>query len=156
MAPHPEQSPRKLPPSALDPEMLTSLVRRIVTRETVDAVEIVEQPKQQVIEGGTTGTIVRLSGTGRDQSTLIPWSVILKFVPAPGDGTTKFAQTNDDSTQYNYWRRELFVYTSDLLSDLPDGFAVPRCFHRDEQPDGYWLWLEDIQDIFARQWPISH
>lgn len=148
---HKDQFPLEQQPFAIDQALLTSVVRQMVGSE---AVEIIDHPHQHKIEDGAVGTVIRLTGIGRTQSKLVLWSVILKFVPAPGSDITKFIATSEDSTAFNYWRRELLLYSSDFFSNLPDGFAAPRCFHIDVQPDGYWLWLEEIKDKLGRPWPL--
>ena len=44
------------------------------------------------------------------------------------------------------------------MDDLPGGLAAPRCYGVLDHPDGTccWVWLEDIRDIFASQWPLEH
>ena len=137
---------------AIDYATLTSIVRQIMHSNTV---EVLEWSYQPIVEGSTVGSVFRLQGTGRDHTGTRPWSVILKFVPASGDATA-FFQASQDQTDHTYWRREWLLYESDFFSDLPDGLAVPQCFLAEEIPNGCWLWLEDIEDMFARQWPVSH
>ena len=67
-----------------------------------------------------------------------PWSLVLKVLgPAAGP---------DDPTHIDYWKRELLLYSSGLLDDLPAGLCAPRCYGCDEPMDGVvWLWLEHVR-----------
>ena len=137
---------------AIDHAALTAVIRQVMQSNTV---EVVEWHYQPIVEGSTGGSVFRLRGTGRDQARIRAWSVILKFVPAPDD-PTELIQASHDQTEHTYWRREWLLYESGFFGDLPDGLTVPRCFQAEELPNGYWLWLEDIEDMFGRQWPVSH
>ena len=137
---------------AIDDAALTSIVRQIMHSNTV---EVLEWNYHPLAEGSTVGSVFRLQGTGRDHTGTRAWSVIIKFVPAPGDATA-FFQASQDQTNHIYWRREGLLYESNFFSDLPDGLTAPHCFQSEAFPNGDWLWLEDIEDMFARQWPMSH
>ena len=111
---------------------------------------------QALVKGSSTGNVFRLKGNGYDNGKPVAWSLILKFVPAPEtDQTDAQVAFGDDSSRWNYWKRELRFYQSSLPDNLPIGLSVPRCFHIEEQPDGYWLWLEDVVDLYEHKWPIS-
>ena len=77
-----------------------------------------------------------------------PWSLVLKVLgPAAGP---------DDPTHIDYWKRELLLYSSGLLDDLPAGLCAPRCYGCDEPMDGVvWLWLEHVREDRDRAWPLA-
>ena len=77
-----------------------------------------------------------------------PWSLVLKVLrPAAGP---------DDPTLAGYWKREMLLYSSGLLDDLPAGLRAPRCYGYDEPMDGVvWLWLEHVQEDGERVWPLA-
>ena len=100
---------------------------------------------QSLVKGSITGNVFRLSGTGTDNGTWLNWSLILKFLPSPAsDQTDTIHQFGDEPSRWDYWKRELHFYQSSLPDSLPNGLTAPQCYHIEEKPDGYWLWLEDI------------
>jgi hypothetical protein len=118
--------------------------------------EIADWHYQSLVKGSATGNVFRLIGDGYDDGKPLSWSLILKFVPAPeNDQTVSQVTFGDHTSRWNYWKRELHFYQSSLPDTLPSGLSVPRCFQIVEQPDGYWLWLEDVPDLYEGQWPIS-
>ena len=77
-----------------------------------------------------------------------PWSLVLKVLgpsAVPGDPTVM-----------RYWKREMLLYSSGLLDDLPTGLRAPRFYGCDEPADSVvWLWLEHIREDGERAWPIA-
>ncbi|WP_282942209.1 phosphotransferase [Paenibacillus sp. RC67] len=48
---------------------------------------------------------------------------------------------------YYYWKREVLVYHSGILEQLPDTMRAPVCYLIEEQSDGcVWVWMEDIDE----------
>jgi hypothetical protein len=133
--------------SAIDQTTLTPLVRSALNSETI---EVVNWEFEQLHGGIAAGTAVyRFSGQGRDQQQTIPWSLILKMLRPEGGSS--------DASAWDYYKREADAYQSGWLDDLPGGLAAPRCFGVFDHPDGaYWMWLEDIRDVFDSQWPLEH
>jgi hypothetical protein len=131
----------------IDQATLTPLVQCALGSNTV---EVIDWEFEQLHGGMAAGTaIYRFSGQGRDRGQTMPWSLILKVLrPAGGSA---------DVSAWDYFKREADAYQSGWLDDLPGGLAAPRCFGVHDQPDGTccWMWLEDIQDIFASQWPLK-
>jgi hypothetical protein len=61
----------------------------------------------------------------------------------------------NDETHWNYWKRELLLYQSGWLDNLPEGIAGPKCYEAEEMPGNVaGLWLEDIHDSFSGTWPL--
>jgi hypothetical protein len=131
----------------IDQTTLTPLARTALGSKTI---EVVDWEYGQLHGGVGAGTaIYRFSGEGRDQHQAIPWSLILKII-RPESGST-------DAFDWDYYRREADAYQSGWLADLPGGLAAPRCFGVLDHPDGTcWMWLEEIQDMFASPWPLEH
>ena len=91
--------------------------------------------------------LYRFEGSGLDGGERVLWSVILKAIQSPANVGWENMGEGDDPTHWNYWKRELLVYRSELLAALPEGIAAPRCYDSVELPgDVAWLWLEDIPD----------
>lgn len=141
---------------SIDKSMLTPIVRQALQR---DRVEVMDWQVSQL--GGGAGNPVslglyRFAGSGLDRDERVPWSVILKIIQSPANvGWTNMGE-GDDQTHWNYWKRELLVYRSDLLTTLPEGMAAPRCYGAVELPgDMAWLWLEDIGDVYDGVWSLD-
>jgi hypothetical protein len=83
---------------------------------------------------------VRVSDQTRD------FSLILKAIQSPANIGLPHFGGGDDQTHWNYWQREPSFYGSDLLGQLPEGIAAPRCYGI-QQWDGrvIWLWLEAVE-----------
>jgi len=90
----------------------------------------------------------RLSGRARTGTSVQEWSLILKGFPAP--------DREDLPTAWGWSRRELVLYRSGLLTDLPGGLRAPVCYGDVERADGsVWVWLEEIADDGNGRWPLD-
>jgi hypothetical protein len=98
--------------------------------------------------GAASSSLYRVSGMARVGADERTWSVVLKAIePAAGE---------PDPASIFYPRRELLLYQSGVLDDLPAGLRAPRCYGWDEWPDGsVWLWLEEIREVSERDWPLA-
>lgn len=93
-------------------------------------------------------SVYRLEGTARVGLDVRAWSVVIKVIPPPGDA--------GDATRDDNGRRELLLYRTGLLDDLPGGLSAPRCHGAVELADGtVWLWLERVREAGERAWPIE-
>src|SRR5215813_540111 len=73
-----------------------------------------------------TRSVYLFRGVARVGTAERPWSVVLK-VPAPDQHGPA------DATD---WKRELLLYRSGLLDDLPAHLRAPRCYDADDPADG--------------------
>jgi hypothetical protein len=90
----------------------------------------------------------RATGQALMGDTCKPWSLILKGWAAPEPGTVPSA--------WNAPHREMEMYRSGLLEDLPGGIRAPDCYAATERPDGsVWFWLEDLTDKTEGPWPLD-
>lgn len=111
--------------------------------------------------GGGAGNPVsvglfRVEGDGLDGNQLVSWSVILKIIQSPANVGWKNMGEGQDQTHWNYWKRELYIYQSDLLASLPAGLVAPRCFGVEDLPgENAWIWLEDIRDDYGGVWTLE-
>jgi hypothetical protein len=89
--------------------------------------------------------VYRLSGRAQVGSEALPWRLILKALhPTAG---------SQDPTHIFYPPRELLLYRSGLLDELPRGLRAPRCYACDEHEDGAaWVWLECVEEDGERVW----
>ncbi|HSN75162.1 MAG TPA: hypothetical protein VL334_08740 [Anaerolineae bacterium] len=135
---------------------MTPIVRQALQR---DRVQILDWRVSQL--GGGAGNPVsaglyRFAGSAQDRDQRVAWSVILKTIQSPANVGWENMGEGDDQTHWNYWRRELLVYRSDLLTALPVGLTAPRCYGTAELPgDVAWLWLEDVADDNEDAWSLE-
>jgi hypothetical protein len=135
--------------SRLESSDMLSLVSQTLGKSIVKIPEWQFQPL-----GGGAGKysgglgVFRVSGTARDQDGSYPWSLILKIISGSGEGS-------QDQAAWNYWKREVLIYQSGLIANLPGSLTAPRCYAVVEYPgDEFWLWLEDIPEA-DRQWTMT-
>ncbi|MEA1921864.1 MAG: phosphotransferase [Pseudomonadota bacterium] len=133
--------------STINQAILTPLVRSALHSNSI---EVLCWDYEQLHGGAGVGSaIYRFAGQGSEQGLKIPWSLILKvFYPGNDD---------IDTSDWNYYKREVDAYQSGWLDDLPGNLAAPRSFATVEFPDGVcWNWLEEITDDIGSQWPLEH
>jgi hypothetical protein len=132
--------------AAIDQATLTPLVQSTLGSQTV---EVLDWECEQLHGGIGVGTAIkRFAGQGRDREQTLSWSLILKVLRPEGGKTNVSA--------WNYYKREADAYQSGWLDNLPGSLAAPRCFGVLEHPDGTcWIWLEDLRDRFASEWPLE-
>ncbi len=93
----------------------------------------------------TTSGIYRVAGMAEVENQSLPWSIILKIIQR--DSTEK-----DRLTHHNYWKREAFVFQSNILEGIPE-IKSPKCYLVKDQMDGtVWLWMEEIKEDNNQQW----
>jgi hypothetical protein len=97
--------------------------------------------------GNTPDGVLRVSGSGADAAGTRPWEVALKRIVLLADDTPPHS--------LHYPQRELFAYSSDLLTHLPGPVVPARCFGVSEQADAIWLWTEVLTDVTAGQWTLA-
>jgi hypothetical protein len=137
---------------AIDPTLLAPLVRQATGREDLR----LEGWQVQSISGGTEqgSGLFCLCGDGFSAGENVPWSMVLKIIwPGPGNSTSPQAS--------HYWQREPRFYQSGILADLPGGLRAPQCYAALERPDGFWLFLEDVHDLYNlpqpdHGWPFAY
>lgn len=90
--------------------------------------------------------VYRVFGHARSRGERVPWSAILKVLPAARGGAPD---------GWSHADREVLAYRSGVLRELAGGLAAPRCLAliRDEA-GRRWLWLEDLGHREAR-WSLE-
>ncbi len=139
----------------IDSALLTPIVRQATGLENLR----LEEWQTQAVTGGFEqgSAVLRLSGLGTSTGMTLPWTVILKVI-RPGLTNTAGPQAS------HFWRREPLYYQSGILANLPAGLRAPRCFGVFERPDGadgYWLFLEEVRDLYGlprpdHGWPFEY
>ncbi len=122
---------------------LEPIVRQILDRSEV---ELLDWHIQSVSGGAAEHTrrgygIYRVSGTAQADHRETPWEAVVKVV-----GPTDRTEQNDPADS-DYWKREVLLYQSGILDQLPGNVAAPRCYALQELPDGkVCIWLEAVQE----------
>ncbi|MFO7680046.1 MAG: phosphotransferase [Chloroflexota bacterium] len=141
---------------SIEPTQITAVARQATLRPTLSA----QDWKVRQLGGGLGNPVsvglYRFAGVGQDGDEPVDWSVVLKIVQSPANVGWENMGEGTDQSHWNYWRRELLIYQSGLLQSLPDGLTAPRCYGATELPGHIaLLWLEDIQDAYAGEWPLA-
>ena len=141
-------------PDEVDLAALTAVVRRCLASEAAEVVAW----RAEALGGGLGaslggGFLQRIEGTARRGSGTHPWTVVLKLLRSPSEEGPGLRMDQPDPGHQFYWKREANLYASDLLTDLPPGFAAPRCYRIDESAAGIRLWLEDVTEPGGSRWP---
>jgi hypothetical protein len=137
---------------AVNQTILTPLVRKVLADERAEVLDWNCQP----IGGGLAQALgasfglFRFRGAAASHERSYSWSLVLKALGAnlePG---------NNEPTKWDYWKREILVYQSNLLANLQGNLVVPNCYAVVEYPgEEYWIWLEDIAEDGATIWPLE-
>jgi hypothetical protein len=102
------------------------------------------------LEGGTGEClgVWRLAGDAGVDGSPRRWSMVLK-------GWAGHEVEGSPST-WNWPHREMELYRSGMLDDLPGGIRAPWHYGDIERADGsIWVWLEDITDGIQAPWPLD-
>ncbi len=134
--------------ASLDAPTLTAVVRSALGRTDV----AVTTWDCHVVKAETRpdGRLVcRICGRARtDGRDDLPWSVFLKVPNATG--------THRDGWHREPFQREVLLYESGLLDDLPGGIVAPRLLgltrRTDDEP---WMWLQDVTGVPGLEWPVK-
>jgi hypothetical protein len=141
---------------SIDPAQMTAVARQASGRSSLQL-----QGWQASQLGGGVGNPVsvglyRFAGEGLDRAEVVPWSAVLKIIQSPANLGEVDMGEGDDPGHWNFWKRELFVYRSELFQILPEGLVAPRCFGALERPGNVaWLWLEEVRDSLAGSWTLE-
>lgn len=87
--------------------------------------------------GGRDAGVWLLKGEAEVEGSPVSWSIVIKGWTAPAAAA--------DPSSFNWPDRELELYSSGALTDLPGGIRAPACYGALRRDDGSaWIWLEDI------------
>jgi hypothetical protein len=115
-----------------------AVVARVLRRLLEDPhAEPLDTAVERLRSGAGQGLgVYRVLGHARSRGEHVPWSAILKLIPAAGQVPAH---------AWDHADREVLAYRSGILRNLPGGLAAPRCLaftHRDV--GARCLWLEDL------------
>lgn len=113
---------------AVTREDLTPVVRRLLGDEAAEV--IAWQSAALGWMNIMDAQLSRVAGDAQGRAGRVPWSVILKTFPKPPPDRPS---TPED---WHYWKREVNVYTSGALDDLPGELTAPRWLGVAERSDG--------------------
>ena len=140
---------------ALQSVELVPIVAQVIDNPRIDSLDWQVQPVSGVGGGERAGMVglFRLSGSAKAAGHIYPWSVIVKvFSGAKPPDALDFSQV---PSTWNYWKREILVYSSGILSELAGNLVAPRCYGVTQHPNDEWrIWLEDIQET-SKIWPME-
>jgi len=92
--------------------------------------------------------VCRIRGRAVSGGHDVPWSIFLK-VPEP-------SMQHRDPIRREAFHRELMLYRSGMLDELPHGIASPRLLEVSEYPDDEpWMWFEDVAAEESIGWPAE-
>jgi hypothetical protein len=141
---------------AIDRGTLTDPVRRMLQSSTAEVLEWQVRPLRGGFGNPVSLGLYRFAGEAQDRGCVVPWSLVLKVAQSPANVGASDMGEGEDETHWNYWKREMYVFQSDLLESLPPGLAAPRCYGVEDRPgDIVWLWLEEVADIYSRAWSLD-
>lgn len=133
----------------IDNLLLTPIVQKALSSHDTNIFNWGYEPVSGGFGGGIGNTyIYRFSGDAQIQGETKTWSIILKIVrPNPAE----------DPASTHYWKREVEIYQSRWLENLPGRFFSVRTFGVLEYPDeACWLWMEDVKADLSQPWPLEH
>ncbi|MBV7334731.1 aminoglycoside phosphotransferase family protein [Chloroflexi bacterium TSY] len=123
----------------IDQETLAPIVRKVLKVESIEVTQWQHQP----LQGGTVSLVYLFNGECRthsldsfpdNQTTTIPWSVVLKI-------QRQWERGGDPEC----WEREMMLYQSELFNTLPDTLTVPCCFDIIQKDQNeIWYWMEAV------------
>jgi len=118
----------------LSTDDLTQAVQRLLAD---DRARITSWTRDPLVGSGEAIGVWRLRGEAIANGTTEAWSIVLKGWALP--------ETNAAPTSFNWPNREVELYSSGLLADLPGGIRAPAWYGMLQRDDGTtWSWLEDI------------
>lgn len=129
--------------------VLTDDIVPAVRRQTGrDTLVITTWSGERLRGAGESLGVWRLQGSADDGGGPVPWSIVLKGWPAEGPRMPP--------TAWDWPLRELELYRSGILHDLPGGATSPRYVGDLVRPDGStWIWLEDVTGVPEDPWPLE-
>jgi hypothetical protein len=140
----------------IDRATLTAPVRSALRSDTAEILDWRSSPLGGGVGNPVSLGLYRFSGTGEDRGEPVTWSLVLKMAQSPANVGAVDMGEGEDPTHWNYWKREMLLFQSDLLDHLPPGLAAPRCFGIEERPgDVIWLWLEEIVGVQGGPWSLD-
>jgi hypothetical protein len=137
--------------AATGAEALRTVVCRSLRRGDLDVLDWQLAPAGRAGNPVSAG-VYRVSGRAQGRRDVVSWSVVLKIVRSPTGKHQPGMEASAEPWYWNYWKREIEVYRSGLLGELPKGFSAPQCYGLDERAGAAWLWLEDVGDAQDSGW----
>jgi hypothetical protein len=140
--------------STTRPHALRDAVRLVLADPSADVIDFRLEELPAGAGNPTSAGLWRAKGFARSAGDVVEWSLVIKAVTLPTD--TVF--DHDDPTFLNYWRREIDVFRSAVLRELPAGLERPA-FYGDvdlDLADRYaLLFMEDLGAISRDEWKVD-
>ncbi|MHA7967520.1 hypothetical protein ACX93W_25690 [Paenibacillus sp. CAU 1782] len=131
----------------IEPAYLQSLLRQIVPSEYL---QLLSWNCSRLGKNKGESSVYRVFCTILDNDKEQNYALILKIL--------KPDYSRNQVEHYYYWKREVLVYQSGMLSRLPLSIRAPLCHAVEEHPDGdVWIWLEDMAiEAIQSDWSFAH
>jgi hypothetical protein len=136
-------------------------LRRIVSKMvsyTVKTIKWKYVPIQENNVNSNTVGVFRVTGIAETlNNEHLDWSLILKIIHWENlAGTPLENNYNSKPSDWNYWKREALVYSSEYLTEFDTSVMPVKCYEVIERVDGsIWLWLEDLQFLDNKKWSLD-
>lgn len=88
----------------------------------------------EILEGGTVGDVVKLSGEAKTDIAVLPFSIVVK-------SQRKWDRHGDPDC----WRREYDIYKQGLVDELPKTIRLPQYYLLEEDEGCNRIWMEFIE-----------
>ena len=140
--------------STTRPHVLRDAVRVLLADPAAEVIDFQLQSLPAGAGNPTSAGLWRAKGFARSRGDVVEWSLVVKAVTLPTD--TVF--DHDDPNFLNYWRREIDVFGSSVLHELPAGLEAPA-FYGDVELDladkHALLLMEDLGAVNRDQWNVD-
>lgn len=137
-------------------DQLARLVAPIVPGNEVTITSVTIEPLGYGVMNPVTQGLDRVSGTATADGRARAWSMVRKTMGQdPPNGPVPSFEVSDDPRHWNYWKRELLAYTSDVLPTDAHGIRAPRCYGTEDHGDRAVVWLEELRGPDAGGWSIE-
>jgi hypothetical protein len=133
----------------LDIALLTDVVRQDQRSPAFEILDWTVKPLSHAKIIDTTGGLFQFSGQGYGEGEPSSWSIMLKILNNP-------QEWGQDPRQWCYWKREMLVFSSGMLSKLPSAVGAPRCYGTIEHDTDAWIWMEHIDESTEGVWKLEH
>jgi len=133
----------------IDQTVLTDVVRKDQQDPDLVILDWTVEPLGHEKIISTTGGLFCFSGQSQGTHGIQPWKVVLKCINNP-------KTWKQEPRGWSYWQREILAFKSGFLAQLPAGVRAPRFYQVTENENGAWLWIEHVQEMTGRQWPLDY
>jgi len=133
----------------MDQAVLMEVVRKDQHNPDLVILDWTVEPLSHEKISDTTGGLFCFSGQCQGREGIQPWKVILKCINNP-------KEWSQQPRVWYYWQREIMMFQSGFLEQLPSAVRAPRFYGVMENENGAWVWIEHIQEVTGKQWSLDY